>query len=135
MVGELKKAQVETDHYTRKVKTLREKGERQDKIAGNEAKLQQAIADEERLQKESMVFLAAFLRSAPKDLFAANLELLFAQDEFSKTLNECAKFHLENPPAWMQQVCRYAHAHHKSDLILAFGQNLLVAVPLFCFSS
>lgn len=107
IVAALKKAQVETDHYIRKVKTLKEKNEKPDKIAGNEAKLQQAVSEEESLQAECITFLKAFLRTAPKEVFTANLELLFAQDEFSKTLNECAKFTLENPPEWIEEVCRH----------------------------
>ena len=107
IVNALRKAQVETDHYLRKVKGLKEKNEKQDKIAGNEAKLQQAIKEEEQLQGECVTFLNAFLTKAPSQLFAANMELLFAQDEFSKTLNECAKFTLENPPEWIQDICRH----------------------------
>ena len=106
LVGALRKAQMETDHYLRKLKSLKEQGEKADKIAGNETKLQQAIAAEEQLQAESIKFLNVFLTRAPTELFAANLELLLAQDEFSKTLNECAKFTLENPPQWMQEICR-----------------------------
>ena len=53
-----------------------------------------------------MTFLGSFLTKAPTEIFTANLELLFAQDEFSKTLNECAKFALENPPEWIQDICR-----------------------------
>mmetsp|Transcript_9548 Transcript_9548/g.27165 ORF Transcript_9548/g.27165 Transcript_9548/m.27165 type:complete len:370 (-) Transcript_9548:1208-2317(-) len=106
IVNALRKAQVETDHYLRKCKVLKEKNEKPDKIASNETKLQQAIKEEEQLQGECVTFLSAFLTNAPVQIFTANLELLFAQDEFSKTLNECAKFTLENPPEWIEDVCR-----------------------------
>ena len=61
IVASLRKAQMETDHYLRKLKTLKEKGEKPEKISGNETKLQQAMAEEEQLQGECVSFLNVFL--------------------------------------------------------------------------
>ena len=94
---------METDHYLRKLKTLKEKGEKPEKISGNETKLQQAIAEEEQLQGEAISFLNVFLTRAPTELFRAKLELLFAHDDFGNTVNEAAKRVLEKPPAWLQE--------------------------------